>query len=161
MQREIKMKDISKDLSRSVEAFYTKHNGTNDIIASKRPEVGEWSLKEITGHLVNSASNNQQRFLGLQTVTEMQFPLYQKDHLDWIGIEKINELKFADLFLLCKQYNILIAHIICNIDASKLDNHLVMLDGRKIPLKAIVIDYVRHLKDHLNQFEETLKKVSK
>ena len=155
------MKDISDDLRLTVDAFYNQYEGLRDEIASERPDPGEWSLKEIIGHLVNSASNNQQRFLGLQFVAEMQFPPYQKHHLDWMGIEKFNDIKFSDLFLLWKQYNILISHIIANIDAGKLDNCLAMDDGRRIPLKAIVIDYLRHLKDHLNQFEETLKKVSK
>ncbi len=155
------MQEIGEDLHLTVNSFYLKYEGVTDKVASKRPETGEWSLKEIIGHLVNSASNNQQRFLGLQTVAEMQFPPYHKHHLDWTGIEKINEMKFADLFLLWKQYNILISHIIANIDTGKLDNCLVMEDGRKIPLKALVTDYVSHLKNHLNQFEETLKKVSK
>ena len=155
------MKAISNNLRRTVDAFYKNYEGLDDKIASKRPERGEWSLKEIIGHLINSASNNQQRFVGLQTVTEMQFPPYQKHHLDWVGIEKFNDLKFADLFLLWKQYNILIAHVIANINAGKLDNFLDMDDGRRIPLKAIVADYLSHLKIHLDQFEKTLKRIEK
>ncbi|MCX6005712.1 MAG: DinB family protein [Chloroflexi bacterium] len=155
------MKKISADLGRTVNAFYLKYKGVNDKIASKRPQPNEWSLKEIIGHLVNSVSNNQQRFLGLQFVNEMVFPEYQKYHLEWMDAEKFNEMKFDDLFLLWKQYNILIGHIIENIHENKLDNYLTMSDGRKNSLKKLVADYVSHLKNHLNQFEETLNKVSK
>ena len=161
MQREINMKDISNDLSLSVEAFYTKHEGTNDKIASKRPEPGEWSLKEIIGHLVNSASIYHQRFVGLQFVNEMVFPEYQKYHLEWMDVEKFNEMKFKDVLLLWKQYTILIGHIIENIQESKLDNCLTMPDGQKNSLKKLATNYVSHLKNHLNQFEETLKIVGK
>lgn len=153
------MKELSNDLSPTVDSFYLKHKNISDRTASKRPEPNEWSLKEIIGHLVNSASNNQQRFLGLQYVPEIQFPPYQKYHLQWLEREKFNELKFEDLFLLWRQYNVLNAHIIANIDAGTLDNMLEMEDGRKIPLKAIAADYVKHLKIHLSQFEETLSKV--
>jgi hypothetical protein len=76
-----------------------------------------------------------------------------------IGLEKFNELKFADLFLLWKQYNILMGHIISNVDSTKLNNYLVMPD-KKLSLEDLAIDYVTHLKLHLNQFEETLKKVN-
>jgi hypothetical protein len=155
------MREVSSDLTLAVESFYSKYKEIDDTAASKRPQPKEWSLKEIIGHLINSASNNQQRFLGLQFVPEMQFPPYQKHHLDWIGREKFNELKFDDLFLLWRQYNILNAHIISNTDTKTLENVLIMDDGRKIPLKAIANDYVKHLKIHLGQFEETLNQVKK
>lgn len=155
------MKELGNDLIQTVDSFYLKYKNTDDKTASMSPEPNEWSLKEITGHLINSASNNQQRFLGLQFLTEMQFPAFQKYHLKWMDREKFNELKFDDLFLLWRQYNVLIAHIISNIDERALDNMLGMEDGRKIPLKAIAKDYVKHLKLHLAQFEKTLGKVSK
>lgn len=152
------MKGVSVHLGSMVETFYRKHKNIDDRIASKKPDTNEWSLKEIIGHLVNSASNNHQRFVGLQTVGEMVFPEYQKHHLEWIGLERLNELEFSGLFLLWKQYNLLMAHIITNIDSTKLENYLVMPD-KTVSLQVLVNDYVRHLKLHLNQFEETLKKV--
>lgn len=155
------MKELGNDLIQTVDSFYLKYKNIDNKTASMSPEPNEWSLKEITGHLINSASNNQQRFLGLQFVAEIPFPHYQKYHLKWLDREKFNELKFDDLFLLWRQYNVLIAHIIANMDNETLDNMLEMEDGRKIPLKAIAKDYVKHLKLHLGQFEETLGKVSK
>jgi hypothetical protein len=155
------MKEVAADLMATVDAFYSKHRTLTDKITSIRPEPAEWSCKEVLGHLVNSASNNQQRFLGLQFVDEMPFPPYQNFHLHWMTVEKFNELKFAGLFILWKQYNVVMAHIIANIAPGKLDNTFNMEDGRKIPLKALAADYVKHLKIHLGQFEETLAKVRK
>ncbi|MBN1375789.1 MAG: DinB family protein [Dehalococcoidia bacterium] len=154
------MQATGKDLQRTVDAFYLKYKDIDDKTASLKPAPNEWSLKEIIGHLINSASNNQQRFLGLQFVKEMQFPPYQKYHLQWLEREKFNELKFEDLFSLWRQYNVLNAHIIGNIDAVALDNIVEMEDGRKIPLEAVAADYVKHLKIHLTQFGETLSKIS-
>jgi len=85
------MKETGQGLSIAVSSFYPKHKDIDDTIASKRPQPGEWSLKEIIGHLINSASNNHQRFTGLQFVSEMQFPGYQKFHLDWMEREQFNE----------------------------------------------------------------------
>ncbi len=50
------MQDISSDLNTTVENFYKKYKNTDDKKASIRPEANEWSLKEIIGHLINSAS---------------------------------------------------------------------------------------------------------
>jgi hypothetical protein len=154
------MKEISADLNRTVDAFYLQYKGLNDNIASKRPQPDEWSMKEIIGHLINSCSNNHQRFVGLQFVNEMSFPEYQKYHLEWMNAEKFNEMKIADLLLLWKQYNILIGHLIENIPSDKLDNYLTMPDGKENSLRKLVEDYVSHLKNHLDQFERCFKVVS-
>ncbi len=154
------MQNISSDLNKTVEDFYNKYKNTDDKKASIRPEPGEWSLKEIIGHLINSASNNHQRFIGLQFVGEMPYPEYQKFQIDWIGMEKFNDLSLADLILLWKQYNIFIAHIINTVNKDKLGNCLAMPD-KKQTLEFLIGDYYRHLKDHLVQFEKTLEKVKK
>jgi len=154
------MQDISSDLIKTVETFYKKYKSTDDKKASIKPEPNEWSLKEIMGHLINSASNNHQRFIGLQFVTEMTLPEYQKYQIDWIGVEKMNDLRISDLLLLWKQYNILIAHIIETVNKEKLGNYLLSGD-KKMALEFLITDYFRHLKDHLVQFEQTLAKVKK
>jgi hypothetical protein len=152
------METVSKDLGATVRDFYQKHQNIDNKIASKRCAAGEWTLKEIIGHLVNSACNNQQRFLGLQFVSEMKFPEYQKFHLDWLEREQFNAMDYADLLLLWKQYNVFIAHLINNVDKSKLGNSFVM-ENKTLTLQALIVDYVNHLKGHLKQFEETLQAV--
>ena len=49
-----------------------------------RPNPNDWSVKEIVGHLVDSASNNHQRFVRLQIADDLAFPDYSKDHLQQI-----------------------------------------------------------------------------
>lgn len=154
------MEAISKDLNTTVSSFYLKHDNIADNTASKRPDPKEWSLKEIIGHLINSAANNHQRFIGLQFVSTMQFPEYQKFHLEWLEREQFNGLNYADLMLLWKQYNIFLSHIIGIADSTKMENVLVM-DDKEMTLRDLIIDYVGHLKTHLKQFEETLVQINK
>jgi hypothetical protein len=40
--------------------------GVDEGITHIRPDQDKWSLKEIIGHLIDSASNNHQRFVRLQ-----------------------------------------------------------------------------------------------
>ena len=106
-------------------------------------------MKEIIGHLINSASNNHQRFIGLQFVTEMALSRIPEipDRLDRRGkVQRPAHL--ADLLLLWKQYNILIAHIIETVNKEKLGNYLLSGD-KKMTLEFLITDYFRHLKDHL------------
>ncbi|MGA2159003.1 MAG: hypothetical protein WB588_06630 [Dehalococcoidia bacterium] len=154
------MQDISSDLIKTVETFYKKYKSTDDKKASIKPEPNEWSLKEVMGHLINSSSNNHQRFIGLQFVSEMAFPEYQKFQTEWIAVEKFNDLRIADLLLLWKQYNIFLGHLIQTVNKEKLGNFLLSGE-KKLTLEFLITDYVRHLKVHLVQFEQTLAKVKK
>ncbi len=151
------MENISQELTTTVEAFYHKYCGLDDSITSRRIDADNWTLKEIIGHLIDSASNNHQRFVRLQIVNELIFPGYGQDNSKWLQIQKYNEMNFADIMLLWKQYNILIGQIIKEVDTSKLENRWINSEGNKNTLKDLMIDNLRHLKDHLLHFEQTLE----
>ena len=155
------MKDVYLELNSIINDFYNKYKGLDNEIASKRPGTDRWTLKEIVGHLIDSASNNHQRFVRLQIADELIFPGYGKDNSKWLEIEKYNELNFSDIILLWKQYNVLIGNIIKGVDESKLENYWIKSDGDKTTLKYLMIDYVRHIKEHVKHFEETLEEINK
>jgi len=159
--KEKAMKDVYLELNSIIDYFYNTHKYLDNEITSKRPGVDKWTLKEIMGHLIDSASNNHQRFVRLQITDELIFPGYGKDNSKWLEIEKYNELNFSDIILLWKQYNILIGNIIKEVDEIKLGNYWRKPDGDKITLKDLMIDYVRHMKEHVRHFEETLKEIKR
>ena len=142
-----------------VNDFYQKYDDLTDEITLRSPGNGEWNLKEIIGHLIDSACNNHQRFVRLQIVDELVFPDYGRDNSRWIQIAGYNELEFQDILLLWKQYNIVIGNIIKEVDNDKLDNCWV-INGDRVPLKFLMTDYLRHVRDHVKQFEETLKAIT-
>jgi hypothetical protein len=160
-KKERSMDGVYKELNSIINVFYNKYKDLNDEITSKRPGNGKWTLKEILGHLIDSASNNHQRFVRLQIVDELIFPGYGKDNSKWLEIEKYNELNFSDVILLWKQYNVLIGNIIKGADEGKLENYWIKSDGDKITLKDLMIDYVRHLKEHVKHFEQTLEEINR
>jgi biotin-(acetyl-CoA carboxylase) ligase len=155
------MKNVYDELISTVNDFYSKYQDLDNEITSKRPAADTWTPKEIIGHLIDSASNNHQRFIRLQIVDELIFPGYGKDNSKWLEITKYNEMNFADIILLWKQYNILIGNIIKVADESKLGNRWENAEGDNKALRDLMIDYVRHLKDHLQHFEETLREINR
>ncbi|UCH50491.1 MAG: hypothetical protein JSV54_05585 [Chloroflexota bacterium] len=155
------MKDVYLELNSIINDFYNKYKDTDNKITSKKPGVDRWTLKEIVGHLIDSASNNHQRFVRLQIVDELTFPGYGKDNSKWLEIAKYNEMNFSDIMLLWKQYNILIGNIIKGADESKLENRWKNSEGDKQTLKDLMTDYVRHIKDHVKHFEETLEEITR
>jgi hypothetical protein len=155
------MENIYNELNSIVNVFYRKYKDLGNEITSKRPGADKWTLKEIMGHLIDSASNNHQRFVRLQIVDELIFPGYGKDNSKWLEITKYNEMKFSDILLLWKQYNILIGNIIKVADESKLENRWINSEGDKKALRDLMVDYLRHLKDHVQHFEETLEEIQR
>jgi hypothetical protein len=155
------MEKIYNELNSVVNAFYKKYKDLDNEITSKRLAADKWTLKEIIGHLIDSASNNHQRFVRLQIVDELIFPGYGKDNSKWLEIQKYNEMNFSDIMMLWKQYNILIGNIIKKADVSKLENRWINSEGDKKALRDLMIDYVRHLKDHNQHFEQTLQEINR
>lgn len=147
--------DIYRELGEVVEEAYNKYIGLDDDITSRRVSADEWSLKEIMGHLIDSASNNHQRFIRLQLVSKLEFPGYGKDNWKWIEFSKYSEMRFSDILLLWKQYNILMMNVIKNVKEEALNNFWIR-DGDKFTLEELIVDYLRHLKEHLEQFDRTL-----
>ena len=62
----------------------------------------KWSKKEILGHLIDSATNNHQRFIRIQYENE---PIIFYDQNQWNELSKYNMIDSAQLILFWKSYN--------------------------------------------------------
>ncbi len=128
----------------------------------RRPSAGGWTLKEIVGHLVDSAGNNHQRITRLQLALELQFPGYENEQ--WLAVEKWNSLPWQDMLSLFLSYNLFLAHLIRNVNPENLDHRWFGRDriGERIfTLEEMIVDYRKHLQEHLEQFENQLSEFPK
>ena len=57
---------IADDLRRTVNDAQGALQSLSEKDTSERPQPGKWSKKEILGHLIDSATNNHQRFVRAQ-----------------------------------------------------------------------------------------------
>jgi hypothetical protein len=62
-----------------VERESARLRGMGGPSLTDRPAPGSWCPKEILGHLVDSASNNHQRFVRAALAGEVCFPGYVQD----------------------------------------------------------------------------------
>jgi hypothetical protein len=132
----------------------------NKDIVDKKISEEKWTLKEMIGHLIDSASNNHQRIIRLQIDEKINFPAYEAE--DWKNITKIKEFNFIDLINLWKGYNFYILHLIKNISENNLDN-IWEIDGKEMTLKFIIEDYFGghldwHIELYKNRIDEIIEK---
>jgi len=136
-------------LSQIVDEMEPRLSAITEPESAKHSRAGKWSRKEILGHLIDSASNNHQRFVRAQLDGELNFPGYSQD--GWNRAQQYQSEPWANLVQLWSSYNRHLAHVIAAIPEDAGSNRIVIGSGAPITLEFLVADYVRHLAHHLEQ----------
>ncbi|CAG4998130.1 hypothetical protein DYBT9275_01934 [Dyadobacter sp. CECT 9275] len=113
-----------------------------------KPAFNKWSKKEILGHLIDSATNNHQRFIRIQSENE---PVIFYDQDQWNSLTGYNDLETKDLINFWKAYNLHIISIIKRVPPENFGRAGIGRDGQKHTLKWYFDDYVDHMEYHLRQ----------
>ena len=101
MRKELNLEKHCRRLEENVRNLIEGFSDIDDKLASVRLSEDKWSLKDIIGHLIDSAANNYQRFIRLQETDRLSFPAYD---YNWIKIVKYNSLPFSQILELWKQF---------------------------------------------------------
>ncbi|HNX94484.1 MAG TPA: hypothetical protein PKL14_04915 [Holophaga sp.] len=108
----------------------------------------EWNRKEILGHLMDSAVNNHQRFIRLQTGDLVGFPGYDQEQ--WVAAGGYRQGDWQSLVHLWRLFNRQLAVVIDRIPLEA-GGHLWQDNG--VDLAFLVQDYARHTLHHLQKLE--------
>ena len=147
---------LATDIESTVEQACNRLTGLTAETIEMRPQPSAWSVKEIIGHLVDSASNNHQRFVRLQIADKLVFPDYSQDNSIWIAVQKYQEASWDELLSMWRYYNLHLARVIRSVNTDCIGHLWIMNKDTAISLGDLMTDYLRHLKDHLRQVEQNL-----
>ena len=143
------MLKVANELRQLVERVLPELGEISDDKAALESEPGKWTRKEVLGHLIDSACNNQQKFVRTMDEDGLEFPGYKQDF--WIASQKYNSANWSGLLALWHAYNLHIAHIIEHVDPKLLSNSVTIDDHGTFTLEFIMKDYLDHMKHHLLQ----------
>ncbi len=107
-----------------------------------------WSKKEILGHLIDSATNNHQRFIHGQFENA---PMISYDQNQWVEKSKYQEMDKEILINFWYSYNTHLIYVVQNIPDNTLQNKCTMRDGSLVTIEFLIGDYIAHLEHHLSQ----------
>jgi hypothetical protein len=124
-----------------------------DVIETRRNSQNR-TIRQILGHLIDSASNNTHRTVHLQyRESPVEFPNYatfgNNDH--WIAIQDYQTEDWHQMVALWKYSNLHLAHVYSRVDQGKLSAEWIAGPGKRITLREMTGEYVPHLKLHLDE----------
>jgi len=128
--------------------------------SARRSSPDKWSIKEVLGHLIDSAANNHQRFVRAQFTDDLVFPGYEQEK--WVSAQKYLDESWSDMIQLWSSYNLHLLHVISAIPEPTLIRARIRHNLDQIALHPVdkndpttldyfVRDYLVHMKHHLDQ----------
>ncbi|HBL78067.1 MAG: hypothetical protein A2W90_13340 [Bacteroidetes bacterium GWF2_42_66] len=149
----------NRELLHLIDEWEPKLSGLSEEVIINRRNKQNRTIKQIIGHMIDSASNNTHRIIHLQyQPNPLIFPDYANlgNNDRWIAIQNYQEENWKNLVQLWKYSNIHIAHVIDNVDMDKLDNEWISALNESISLKIMITNYLRHFKLHLSEIIELI-----
>ena len=143
------MKELSERLLGVVGAAEPRLRGFGEAESAKPVLKGGWSRKQVVGHLIDSASNNHQRFVRAALQPSLEFPGYDQDGN--VRVQAVQQAEWAQMVTLWAAYNRYLAHVLANFPADKLETRCRIGAGEPVTIAFIANDYVSHLLHHLKQ----------
>jgi hypothetical protein len=143
------MNSLSAEITQVVDAAEPVLRAVGEKESEQPVLAGGWSRKQVLGHLIDSASNNHQRFVRAALEGSLEFPGYEQ--AGWARIQAAGEVPWLALVALWADYNRYLAHVIARLPADRLESRCRIGTSEPVTLKFLAHDYLRHLLHHLKQ----------
>jgi hypothetical protein len=154
------MQNYVTELREAVERAAPRLLALSEEASAQSFAPGKWSPREIVGHLIDSASNNHQRFVRAQFQDDLIFPGYAQE--DWVRVQHYCDAPWKELVMLWQSYNLQLARVMAAApedvrlrEHRKHNFHQIgwrtVSEEKTATLDYLMSDYVAHLKNHLRQ----------
>lgn len=143
-----------------IDEWEVKLQALPEVLINEKKNSQNRTIRQILGHLVDSASNNTHRVIHLQyQPSPLIFPDYANlgNNDRWIAIQDYQTENWSDLIQLWKYANKHFVHIVRHANADKLTNEWVTALGTRISLKSMIDNYLPHFELHLREIDELIE----
>ena len=120
----------------------------SDEELSRKDAPGKWSKKELLGHLIDSATNNHQRFVRAQFEN---VPTITYDQNEWNRCSGYQKMDAKHLIAFWEIYNRHLLAVIKVMPKEALERKCNADASEPVTLGYLIDDYLRHVEHHLEQ----------
>jgi hypothetical protein len=154
------MQDYVAHLHSVIDDVSSRLLAIDENASARRPAPGKWSPREIVGHLIDSASNNHQRFVRAQLQNDLIFAGYEQEA--WVEVQRYQDVPWRELVTLWAAFNRHLAHVMAAAPEGarmtpRHKHNLHELAWKPIAedtpatLDYFMRDYIGHLEHHIRQ----------
>jgi hypothetical protein len=110
---------------------------------------GGWTRKQVLGHLLDSATNNRQRFVRAAIDGHYHGPGYAQQA--WVDAHGYAEQEWQTLVGWWDAEHEILASVVDRIPAERLEASCIVGDDAPVTLRFLIEDYLRHQRVHAEQ----------
>ena len=143
------MHEIAEQLAGVVERAAGRLGQIGEEEAGAPVLAGGWSRKQVIGHLIDSASNNHQRFVRAGIQGSLEWPGYDQEGC--VRVEAFQQAPWGMLLEVWRALNRLLAHVLAHLPAEAAAAPCRIEDQDPMTLEELARSYVAHMQHHLGQ----------
>lgn len=157
MAQKTNFQDITDRIEELISIWEVKLLQLTQEIRTERFNSQNRNIKQILGHMIDSASNNHQRIVRLQYTEKLDFPDYRQDNDTWINIQNFEQEDWSKMINMWKYYNLHLGHIFLNVNPECLGNSWTDFEGTVVTLREMIEGYLVHFELHLLEIKELIE----
>jgi DinB superfamily len=142
---------LGEDFRTGLDAIHAELLALNPALAGKPWRSGGWTRKEIVGHLLDSATNNRQRFVRAASEGSYAGPQYAQDA--WVAAHGYAAQSWETLLRWWQVEHEILAEVVDRVPEDRLQTVCRVGDEESVSLQFLIEDYLTHQRWHLAQLK--------
>jgi hypothetical protein len=140
---------LARNFRAEIEAIHAALLALDPELASVPWRSGGWTRKQIVGHLLDSATNNRQRFVRATGEGGFIGPNYSQDI--WVAAHDYAGQSWETLLRWWQVEHEILSAVVDGIPERRFDAECIVGDDRPVSLRYLIEDYTVHQRWHLAQ----------
>lgn len=140
---------VAKEFTAGLDALHAMLLRVPAELAETPWRAGGWSRKQIVGHLLDSATNNRQRFVRASADGRYAGPKYAQEA--WVAAHGYAEQDWETLLRWWQVEHEILAAVVDRIPEARLGAECVVGDNAPVTLRFLIEDYLAHQRWHFAQ----------